>query len=112
MNRLAFETYIETQIASTLSRGDVVMLDNLSSHKSTKAAQILHQQGAWFLFLPAYSPDLNPSEMAFSKLKAHLRRIAARTIDALWRAVGEICQLFSPDKCWNFFKAAGYVNRS
>lgn len=110
MNRLAFETYIETQLAPALCKGDVVILDNLSSHKSTKATEILRQQGAWFLFLPAYSPDLNPIEMAFSKLKAHLRRIGARTIDALWRAVGEICQLFSPDECWNFFKAAGYVN--
>ena len=109
MNRLAFETYIETQLAPALITGDVVILDNLSSHKSEKAAKMLRERGAWFLFLPAYSPDPNPIEMAFSKLKAHLRRIGARTLDALWRAVGEICDLFTPEECWNFFKAAGYV---
>jgi transposase len=69
---------------------------------------MLREKGAWFLFLPPYSPDLNPIEMAFSKLKAHLRRTGARTIEALWRAVGEICDLFEPQECWNFFKAAGY----
>jgi transposase len=110
MNRQAFETYIETQLAPTLRPGDVVILDNLSSHKSQKAADILKQRGAWFLFLPPYSPDLNPIEMAFSKLKAHLRRIGARTIEQLWNAVGDICGLHSPDECWNYFKAAGYAS--
>ena len=91
-----------------LQKGDVVILDNLSSHKSERAAAMLRERGAWFLFLPPYSPDLNPIEMAFSKLKAHLRRTGARTIEALWQAVGEICDLFEPQECWNFFKAAGY----
>ena len=108
MNRAAFDIYIETQLAPMLQKGDVVILDNLSSHKSEKAAAMLREKGAWFLFLPPYSPDLNPIEMAFSKLKAHLRRTGARTIEALWRAVGEICDLFEPQECWNFFKAAGY----
>jgi transposase len=75
-----------------------------------KAAELLRANGAWFLFLPPYSPDLNPIEMAFSKLKAHLRRIGARTLDALLRAVGEICGLFDPDECWNYFKEAGYAS--
>jgi transposase len=110
MNRAAFEAYVETQLAPILNKGDVVILDNLSSHKSSKAAGALRQRGAWFLFLPPYSPDLNPIEMAFSKLKAHLRRIGARTLDALWKAVGEICDLFDPNECWNFFKAAGYAS--
>jgi transposase len=109
MNRKIFETYVQTQLAPTLQRGDVVILDNLSSHKSEKARAILKERGAWFLFLPPYSPDLNPIEMAFAKLKSHLRRIGARTIDALWKAVGSICDLYSPDECWNYFKAAGYV---
>ncbi|MCJ8336012.1 MAG: transposase, partial [Epibacterium sp.] len=61
------------------------------------------------LFLPAYSPDLNPIEIAFSKRKAHLRRIGARTFDPLIHAIGEICDLFTPDECWNFFAAAGYT---
>ena len=77
MNREIFDTYVETQLAPTLQHGDVVILDNLSSHKSAKAEAILKQRGAWFLFLPPYSPDLNPIEMAFAKLKAHLRRIGA-----------------------------------
>jgi transposase len=109
MNREIFDTYVETQLAPTLQPGDVVILDNLSSHKSPKAEAILKQRGAWFLFLPPYSPDLNPIEMAFSKLKAHLRRIGARTIDALWRAIGDICALYSEDECWNYFKDAGYA---
>ena len=74
INRDIFETYVETQLAPTLQRGDMVILDNLSSHKSPKAAAILKARGAWFLFLPPSSPDLNPIEMAFAKLKAHLRK--------------------------------------
>jgi len=109
MNRQIFETYVETQLAPTLQAGDVVILDNLASHKSEKAKAILKERGAWFLFLPPYSPDLNPIEMAFAKLKAHLRRIKARTIDALWKAVGSICDLYSPDECWNYLREAGYV---
>lgn len=108
MTRDMFNTYVETQLAPTLAPGDVVILDNLAAHRSEKAKAALRARGAWFLFLPPYSPDLNPIEMAVSKLKAHLRRIGARTIDALWRAVGEICNLFDPDECWNYFKAAGY----
>jgi transposase len=138
MNRPAFDTYIETQLAPTLSRGDVVILDNLAVHKSKRAAEILHaptlrpgdvvildnlsshksekakavlkQRGAWFLFLPPYSPDLNPIEMAFSKIKAHLRAAAARTFDALTNALGSICNLFNRTECINFFKAAGYAS--
>ena len=109
MNRQIFETYVETQLAPTLQPGDVVILDNLASHKSGKAEAILKERGAWFLFLPPYSPDLNPIEMAFAKLKAHLRRIKARTIDALWKAVGSICDLYSPEECSNYLKTAGYV---
>ena len=96
MDRTAFDIYIETQLAPTLQAGDVVILDNLKVHESAKAAAALKARGAWFLFLPAYSPDLNPIEMAFAKLKAHLRAARARTYDALWRAVGDICSLFDP----------------
>lgn len=110
MDGPAFETWVETQLAPTLRKGDVVILDNLKVHKSPRAAELLRRRGAWFLFLPRYSPDLNPIEMAFAKLKAHLRRIGARTLDALWRALGEICRLFTPDECWNYFKAAGYAS--
>jgi transposase len=110
MDGAAFETWVETQLAPTLCKREVVIVDNLSVHKSAKAAEALRRRGAWFLFLPRYSPDLNPIEMAFAKLKAHLRRIGARTLEDLWRAVGEICGLFKPDECWNYFKQAGYVS--
>ena len=89
---------------------DVVILDNLKAHASQKAAASLKERGAWFLFLPAYSPDLNPIEMAFSKLKAHLRTAGARTYEALWRAVGDICSLFEPRECWSFLRHAGYAS--
>lgn len=88
----------------------MVILDNLATHKSPKAVDILKSYGCWLLFLPAYSPDLNPIEMAFSKLKSHLRRIEARTFDQLLHALGDICTLFEPKECWNFFKAAGYAS--
>jgi transposase len=108
MTRQIFETYVETQLAPTLAKGDVVILDNLSAHKSAKAAQCLKQRGAWFLFLPPYSPDLNPIEQVWSKIKAHLRKAEARTFEALWRAIGDICELIEPEECRNYFKAAGY----
>jgi transposase len=109
MNRRIFETYVETQLAPTLKPGDMVILDNLSSHKSEKAKAILKARGAWFLFLPPYSPDLNPIEMAFAKLKAHLRKAKARTVEALWKAIGSICELYSAEECRNYLKDAGYV---
>lgn len=110
MNGEAFATYIRTQLAPALEPRTVVICDNLAIHKNPKAAQALKNQGCWFLFLPPYSPDLNPIEMAFSKLKAHLRRIGARTFDQLIDAIGEICDLFTPDECWNYLAAAGYAS--
>lgn len=108
INRDLFNAYVETQLAPTLMPGDVVILDNLSSHKNTYAAEVLKPIGAWFLFLPPYSPDLNPIEMAFAKLKALIRKAAARSYDALWQAAGAVCDLFSDEECYNYFKAAGY----
>jgi transposase len=108
INRELFDLYIETQLVPTLHKGDVVILDNLATHRSPKAAAILKDIGAWFLFLPPYSPDLNPIEMAFAKLKALIRKAAARTYDQLWKAVGQVCDLFTEEECYNFFKAAGY----
>ncbi|MDX1743169.1 MAG: IS630 family transposase [Ruegeria sp.] len=107
MNRDLFELYVETQLVPTLLPGDVIILDNLSSHKSPKTADAMRAIGAWFLFLPPYSPDLNPIEMAFAKLKALIRRAAARSYDDLWRAVGHVCDLFTDEECYNFFRAAG-----
>jgi transposase len=108
MNGRRFEVWVETQLAPELKHGDVVVLDNVGFHKSERAAELVRQRGAWMLFLPPYSPDLNPIEMAFSKLKALLRKKAARTYKALCDAVGDICGLFDPIQCRNFFKAAGY----
>ena len=108
MDRRIFETYVETQLAPTLEQGDIVIMDNLPAHKSSLAEKAIRDKGAWILFLPPYSPDLNPIEMAFAKLKAHLRAKAVRTIDALWKAIGQICDLFQPEECKNYFAAAGY----
>lgn len=108
MNSRIFETWIETQLAPTLSKGDVVILDNVGFHKSERAKQLVRAKGAWLLFLPPYSPDLNPIEMAFSKLKARLRKRAARSFDTIAQALCGIIALFSVSECRNFFKAAGY----
>lgn len=108
INKELFDTYVETQPAPTLEPGNVVILDNLAVHKSAYAADILKAIGAWFLFLPKYSPDLNPTERVFAKLKALLRKAAARTYDDLWKAVGNVCELFSDEECYNYFKADGY----
>ena len=94
------QSHVETQLAPTLKPGDIVVLDNLPAHKSAAAEKAIRAKDAWLLFLPPYSPDLNPIEMAFAKLKALLRARAVRTIEALWRAIGEICDLF-------YFDAAG-----
>ena len=110
INAAAFETYVATQLAPALAPRSVVVLDNLSTHKSSRAADALKERQCWFLFLPSYSPDLNPIEMAFSKLKAHLRRLQARTYDQLTAALGDICDLYEPAECWNFLKAAGYAS--
>ena len=91
MNRAAFETYIETQLAPCLQSGEVMIADNLSSHKSAVAQAFLKAQRNWLLFLPPYSSDLNPIEMGFSKLKAHLRRMKARTFGTLFKSVAEAC---------------------
>ena len=108
MNRASFEAYVARQLAPALRPGQIVVADNLSSHKSGPAAALLRAQGCDLIFLPPYSPDLNPIEMAFSKLKILIRKAAARTYDALWQQVGKACDLFLPQQCRNYFTAAGY----
>jgi transposase len=108
MNSRIFDAWVETQLAPTLSPGDVVILDNVGFHKSERAEQFVKAKGAWLLFLPPYSPDLNPIEMAFSKLKSLLRKRAARSFDAIIQALADIVALFSVSECRNFFRAAGY----
>ncbi len=107
MNREIFEVYVETQLAPALATRDVVILDNVAFHKGPRVEELIRARGAWLLFLPAYSPDLNPIEMAFSKLKTLLRKKAARSFDAIISAVGEICDLFSPSECRSYFKTVG-----
>ena len=108
MNKAVFEFYVETQLAPTLSKGDVVIMDNVPFHKSKIAEAMITDQGAWVLLLPPYSPDLNPIEMAYAKLKELLRKSAARSFDAICEAAGKISDLYTPAECRNYFKAAGY----
>jgi transposase len=100
-----FLAYVQQVLVPTLRPGDVVVLDNLPAHKGTAAREAA---GATLLFLPPYSPDFNPIENAFSKLKALLRRAAARTIDDLWRTIATIIDTYTPHECANYFTAAGY----
>ena len=110
MDGEAFAAYIREVLAPELEPGTVVICDNLATHKNVEAAAALREHGCWFLYLPPYSPDLNPIEMAFAKLKAHLRRIGARTFDQMFDALAEVCDLFTPDECWNYFREAGYAS--
>ena len=109
MDGNAFAAYIREVLAPELSPRTVVILDNLATHRNAEATRAIRQAGCWFLYLPPYSPDLNPIEMAFAKLKAHLRRIAARSFIQVFDAIGKVCDMFDPTECWNYFKAAGYV---
>lgn len=108
MNGAWFLAYVEQVLAPTLKPGDVVIMDNLAARKSTPIRDAIEAVGARLLFLPPYSPDLNPIENAFAKLKALLRKAAARTIDQLWDAIARIIQTYSPQECANYFAAAGY----
>jgi transposase len=103
-----FRAWTEQFLAPTLSAGDVVIMDNLPAHKVTGVREAIEQAGARLLYLPPYSPDFNPIENAFAKLKALLRKAAARTIDELWTTIGQSLLAFSPAECANYFKAAGY----
>jgi transposase len=103
-----FRAYVEQFLAPTLKPGDVVVMDNLGSHKVDGVRAAIEARGAQLLYLPPYSPDLNPIEQVFAKLKALLRSIAARTVDALWSAIGAALATFSPLECANYFANAGY----
>ena len=108
INRDAFETYLEKVLIPELRPGAIVIMDNLSSHKGPRVRQMIEAANAGLLYLPPYSPDFNPIENAFSKLKAHLRKAAERTVDGLWAAIGRIIDTFTPAECRNYFAAAGY----
>ena len=104
-----FLAYVEQVLCPTLKAGDIVVLDNLGSHRSDKIRQAIEAAGASLLYLPKYSPDLNPIENAFAKLKAGLRRAAERSTEALWDRIGKLIDDFTPQECANYFKAAGYA---
>ena len=110
INGELFTLYVEKILAPTLAKGDVVILDNLGSHKGKAARRILRQAGAHMLFLPPYSPDLNPIEQLFAKLKHLIRAAEPRTVEATWRKVGQILDLFSPAECANYLKNSGYAS--
>ena len=108
MNGPAFLAYAEQVLAPELQPGDIVIMDNLPSHKISGVREAIEKAGGRLLFLPPYSPDFNPIEMAFSKLKALLRKAAARTIDDLWTVIADCLTAFKPEECRNYFAAAGY----
>lgn len=104
----AFRAWIEQVLVPTLKPGDIVIMDNLPAHKVAGVREAIEAAGATRLFLPAYSPDFNPIEMAFSKLKALLKKAAARTVTDLWHAIANAIEAITPDECANYFAAAGY----
>jgi transposase len=104
----AFRAYVEQFLAPTQSKGYVVVMDNLGAHKVAGVREAIAAVGASILYLPPYSPDLNPIEQAFAKLKALLRKAAARTREALWGAIGRLLDSFNPDECRNYLANSGY----
>ena len=108
VNADIFQSYVETQRVPTLSKGDVVIMDNLSSHKRPAIRAAIRAAGARLLFLPACSPDLNPIEQFFPKLKHLLRKACQRTVEATWKMIGEILGQFTPEECRNYLINSGY----
>ena len=108
INAASFEEWVEKCLVPTLSKGDIVVMDNLSSHKGPRVEQLIKAAGAELRYLPPYSPDMNPIEKAYSKLKAFLRKIAERTVAGLLIALDACADIFKPAECVNYFEACGY----
>ena len=108
MNGKAFLAYVQQVLAPSLAPGDIVVMDNLAAHKTAPVRKAIAAAGAQLFLLPPYSPDLNPIEMAFAKLKALLREAGERTVDDLWRRIGQLLDRFDPQECENYLRAAGY----
>ena len=108
INGELFVAYVEQQLVPSLRHGDVVVMDNLSSHKRARVRQAIEAAGCTLLFLPPYSPDLNPIELAFAKLKGLLRKAGERTVEGLWSFLGRALDLFTPAECRNYFRHRGY----
>lgn len=109
INGQSFTAYVEQVLVPTLRRGDIIVLDNLGSHKGKRARQAIERAGAEMRFLPPYSPDLNPIEQVFAKLKALLRRAAPRNRQALWKRIGTLLDRFPQVECQNYIANAGYA---
>jgi transposase len=109
MDGITFRAYVEQILAPTLALGDIVIMDNLAAHKVAGVRAAIEAVGAELRYLPPYSPDLNPIEQAFAKLKALLRKAAERSLDALWRRIGELLAAFTPQECANYLAHAGYA---
>lgn len=108
INGIAFQAYVDQVLVPELEPGDIVVMDNLGSHKGAGVRAAIEAAGASLLYLPPYSPEFNPIENAFAKLKAMLRKAAERTVEGLWNTIGRIVDAFTPDECANYFTAAGY----
>jgi len=108
INGRAFQAYVDQVLVPELRSGDIVIMDNLGSHKGAGVRAAIEAAGARLLYLPPYSPDFNPIENAFAKLKALLRKAAERSVEGLWNAIGHLIDAFTPRECANFFAAAGY----
>jgi transposase len=110
INGESFLAYIEQVLVPTLRPGDIVIIDNLGSHKGKAIRRAIRAAGAKLFFLPAYSPDLNPIEQVFAKLKTLLRKAAERTVEATWKRIGALLDTFTPVECTNYLKNAGYAS--
>ncbi|TPV99827.1 MAG: hypothetical protein USCAAHI_00744 [Beijerinckiaceae bacterium] len=112
MNGACFRAYVEHFLAPTLRKGDVVVMDNLPSHKVAGVREAIERAGATLRYLPPYSPDFNPIEQVFAKFKASLRRAAARTFEALIKAIAQAIEAFTPQECANYVEDSGYRHTS
>lgn len=110
INGELFRAYVEQILVPTLRPGDVVVMDNLGSHKASPVRKAIRAAGAHLLFLPPYSPDLNPIEQVFAKLKHLMRTASERTVDAVWKRLGTVLDAFSPSECANYLRNAGYAS--
>ncbi len=110
INGAAFRTYVEKVLLPTLSPGDIVIMDNLGSHRGQAVRAAIRAAGARLIFLPPYSPDLNPIEQAFAKLKHLMRQAAERSLEGLWKQIGKLLDRFTPQECQNYFVNAGYAS--
>jgi transposase len=110
INGVSFRAYVEQFLTPTLTAGDIVIMDNLGSHKGQAVRRLIRAAGAKLFFLPRYSPDLNPIEQVFAKLKTLLRKTDPRTIETTWRQIGALLDCFTPEECANYLTNAGYAS--